>query len=427
MFNISDVADLLGIQRLTDGNSFNVVCPFCGNTEGKMNFRIVKDGKLANTYHCFKCNESGNMLTLYADLMGIYGADRYKIAYREIQSALDAGRGTKRSYAGGHEKTAVQTQEEETASLEVRNSVYHRLLEMLTLSDVHKKKLMERGLTSRQIEAFWFRSTPVHGTEGLARRLIKEGYTLAGVPGFYMNDDRNWDIAFYRKNQGILCPAYSISGAIEGFQVRLDEPYDDKKYLWLSSTNRSRGASSKSPVSFVGNPYDKTVRVTEGILKPIVAYSLSGCSFLGTPGVSQYKGLEKALSVLKDNGLETVLECYDMDKMMDIHCYGDYKTTVCCKCKEKKNRYGKEVCEVKQRKRDQIRAGCCRLYEICDRLKLNYSRKTWDQTEEGTWAGNQKGIDDYWWSCLQEKERQVEYDGMDRAVYHRGDLPPYRA
>ena len=50
MFNISDVADLLGVRRLNEGNSFNVVCPFCGNTEGKMNFRIIKDGKPANTY-----------------------------------------------------------------------------------------------------------------------------------------------------------------------------------------------------------------------------------------------------------------------------------------------------------------------------------------------------------------------------------------
>ena len=44
-FNISDVADLLGIQKLSDGNSFGVVCPFCGDTQGKMNFRIMKDNE----------------------------------------------------------------------------------------------------------------------------------------------------------------------------------------------------------------------------------------------------------------------------------------------------------------------------------------------------------------------------------------------
>lgn len=424
MFNISDVADLLGIKRLTDGNSFNVICPFCGNTEGKMNFRIIKNGKPANTYQCFKCGEHGNMLTLYADLKGLYGADRYKTAYREIKEELGKD-SSRNNYGGSSARTAVQRQEEETASLYERNRVYQRLTEILTLSDLHRKKLMDRGLTGNQIESFQFCSTPVHGTEGLARKLIKEGYSLAGIPGFYVNDNLNWDIAFYRRNQGILCPAFNISGEIEGFQIRLDEPHDDKKYLWLSSTNKKRGAGSKSPVSFVGNPCDKTVRVTEGILKTMVAHSLSGYSFLGTPGVNQYKGLEKALTVLKDHGLETVLECYDMDKFMDIRCYCDYKHSVCEKCRNQGIYYGKEVCEEKERKRNQIRAGCSRLYEICDRLNLNCIRKTWDMRADGIWAGNDKGIDDYWWSGLKKKEEQIGYDGMDRAFHHRSNLPSY--
>lgn len=425
MFNISDVANLLGIKRLTEGNSFNVVCPFCGDTRGKMNFRIVKDGELANTYHCFKCGAHGNMLTLYADLMGICGVDRYKIAYREIKTALHEGAGCRNSYDSSFTGMVTQIEEEETASLEKRSQIYQRLIEMLSLSETHRRKLMDRGLTSNQIEAFHFRSTPVHGTEGLARRLIKEGYSLAGIPGFYMNQNQNWDIALYRNNQGILCPAYSISGKIEGFQIRLDVPHDDKKYLWLSSTNKKRGAGSKSPVSFVGNPFDKTVRVTEGILKPIVAHALSGYSFLGTPGVNQYKSLEKALAVLKENGLEMVMEYFDMDKFMDIGCYGDYKSSTCGKCQNKERYYGRKICEEKRKKRDQIRAGCCRLYESCDRLNLKCIRKTWDQREDGIWAGNDKGIDDYWWSGLKKKEEQIGYDGMDRTIHHRSNLPSY--
>lgn len=425
MFNISDVSDLLGIQRLTDGNSFNVVCPFCGDTRGKMNFRIIKDGKPANTYQCYNCGAHGNMLTLYADLKGICGSDRYKVAYREIKAAIGEGGNRYGGSYTGYAGTPARTTEEETASLDVRNRVYQRLLELLSLSDAHREKLLERGLTDNQIEAFQFRSTPVHGTEGIARRLIKEGYSLAGVPGFYMNDNLNWDLAFYRKNRGILCPAYSLSGEIEGFQIRLDEPYDDRKYLWLSSVNKKRGASSKSPVSFLGDPYDKTVRVTEGILKATVAHSLSGYSFLGTPGVNQYKGLEQALSVLKANGLETVLECYDMDKFMDIRCYSDCKPSLCRMCQDRELKYGKEVCEEKLRKRDMIRAGCCRLYEICDKLHLTCIRKTWDQTEDGLWAGNDKGIDDYWWAGLKEERRRTVYDGMDRTISHRSNLPSY--
>ena len=98
-----------------------------------------------------------------------------------------------------------------------------------------------------------------------------------------------------------------------------------------------------------------------------------------------------------------VMEYFDMDKFMDIGCYGDYKSSTCGKCQNKERYYGRKICEEKRKKRDQIRAGCCRLYESCDRLKLKCIRKTWDQREDGIWAGNDKGIDDYWWSGLKKK------------------------
>lgn len=389
------MADLLGIQRLTEGNSFGVVCPFCGDARGKMNFRIDKDGKPANTYHCFCCGAKGNMLTLYAEVKGIYGSDRYKIAYREIKNCI----GEIRREQGFIRPEKIHGPEEETASLEARDAVYRRMLSLLTLSEPHRNALKKRGLNEEQMEAFQIRSTPAYGTENLARKLILEGFSLAGIPGFFVNDRRNWDVAFYRRNKGFLCPAYSVDGKIAGFQIRLDEPYEDRKYLWLSSTNKTRGAGSKSPVTFLGNPCDKVVRVTEGILKPMIAYSLSGYSFLGTPGVNQYRELEKALRALKANGLEEVQEYMDMDKFLNIRCQEDYKQDVCADCMLQ-DLYRKEgICLRKEQKRNQIREGCMKLYEICSRLELRCIRKTWDQDKAGNWLGNYKGIDDYWCFC----------------------------
>ena len=111
------------------------------------------------------------MLTLYADLKGIYGQNRYKIAYREILDAVSRGEGEKnqQGYSG-----KINGKEEEPVSLRQRDSVYRRLLELLALSDLHRKKLMERGLTKEQIEVYQFCSTPAYGTENLARKLIKE-------------------------------------------------------------------------------------------------------------------------------------------------------------------------------------------------------------------------------------------------------------
>ena len=83
-FTIAEVADLLSIRRLSDSyqDEFPVECPFCGDLRGKCSFCIRKNGELKNVYHCYHCGASGNMLTLYAELSGIYGRNRYKEAYR---------------------------------------------------------------------------------------------------------------------------------------------------------------------------------------------------------------------------------------------------------------------------------------------------------------------------------------------------------
>lgn len=91
-FTITDVGNLLGIERLSGGDdtSYNVVCPFCGDRRGKCNFVVYKDGELANVYHCFHCDAAGNMLTLYVELTGYMVLTAIK-AYHEIQKKLDLG------------------------------------------------------------------------------------------------------------------------------------------------------------------------------------------------------------------------------------------------------------------------------------------------------------------------------------------------
>lgn len=419
-FDISDVADLLGIERLTQGNSFNVVCPFCGDTRGKMNFRILKDGEPCNTYQCFNCGEHGNMLTLYAELRGIYGAGRYKASYREILKALGEGEAPRRT--GALPAASAETEGKKEPDYEARSRVYERLLGLLSLTKTHEKKLLERGFLKEQIREFQFRSTPLGGTEGIARRLLAEGYSLEGIPGFFVNGRNNWDAAFYRRNHGILCPVRDICGRLTGFQIRLDEPYDGRKYLWFSSTNKLRGTGSKSPVAFFGNPGDKTVRVTEGVLKANAAYAMSGYSFLGVPGVSQYKGLEQALIKLKELGLEEVQEYYDMDKYMPVSCARDYKEETCAECTEADSR--PLICKRKLAKRRQIQEGCRKLYEICRRLELRCIQKRWDYTGDGTWAGRLKGIDDYWWAHLKERREYGMKNEYDREPVFGSDLPP---
>ena len=90
---------------------------------------------------------------------------------------------------------------------------------------------------------------------------------LKGVPGFYMLDGK-WKVNFTPALAGILIPVMSREGYIQGFQIRLNKPIRDSKYMWFSSQGKECGSSPGSPVHFIGDdPLAKTVVLTEGCLK----------------------------------------------------------------------------------------------------------------------------------------------------------------
>lgn len=213
-FTITDVGALLGVQRLPGGdeNSYNVVCPFCGDERGKCNFIVIKNGELVNVYHCFHCGAGGNMLTLYAELNGLYGANRYQRAYWKIQEELPMGIQEYKI----RQKKVMQREKQckeklaEPADCENRDAVYR---EMLKLSFSHKADLRRRGLTETEIsrmEQLGYRSICAEDSVSIARRLIRSGCNLKGVPGFFVNRNQDWEIAFYLKNSGYLCPVWSF-------------------------------------------------------------------------------------------------------------------------------------------------------------------------------------------------------------------------
>ena len=329
------------------------------------------------------------MLTLYCELKGITGPDCFKIAYREIREQLTVGGyPLNREY----EIRKPSVMEAKTADYTKRNRVYMELLKLLNLTDRHLSLLKERGLSEEAIKRFQFRSTPVYGTEELARKLLLKDLSLSGVPGFYLNNRGNWDIAFGKKYSGYLCPVPDISGDLIGFQIRLDVPIHGRKYIWLSSAGREKGVSSSSPAAFFGNPYDKRVCVTDGVLKGLIAHEFSDRTFIGNPGVNNYRGLEQLLTVLAGNGVKEVIDYYDMDRQMKIIC--DHIEKYCDTCGLEFTKGA--VCPYKERKRNEIRKGSNRLYEMCQARSIRYRRKKWDLDSDGSWAGNFKGIDDYW-------------------------------
>ena len=186
-FHITDVAALLRLNIRRRGPDFLYVdCPLCGDHRGKLYLKTSRD-----VWHCNYCQESGGMLALYAKVYGISNAD----AYREICEALQTG-----DYAPEYQSYQNRQPQEIAQSARAPRQAIHQtlsmLFSMLSLTPKHRAHLREvRGLTDDQIERFGFKSTPPpYLCKSLTARLLKQGCTLQGVPGFYLAEDGRWTV-----------------------------------------------------------------------------------------------------------------------------------------------------------------------------------------------------------------------------------------
>lgn len=406
-FTIRDVAYLLNLRiRHKNAVSLDADCPFCGESKGKLNLNLKK-----NVFKCNRCGESGGMLSLYGK---IYGVDN-QTACKEIKDAMGKN---EQAPSCQIRKRDIAPKEPEipqspSAPDEVKHKTYSMFFSMLVLADTHRQNLLNRGFTDGQIEENGYKSTPVFGFKKLTRKLLEAGCTIKGVPGFYQDKDGEWTIHFSNKSSGFLVPVRNVDGLTVGAQIRLDHPYDGRKYIWLSSAGFFLGTSSGSPVHLAGNPGEKTIFVTEGPLKGDLAYALSGRTFGCVPGANQYANLPPFLQAMKLMGTEAVYEAYDMDKLLKTICRGDYKGSGgsfrnCTHCENyRKYLEGQKIpCEKKCVKRQNIQRGCRKLAEICRELELPAKTLTWDTDSDGDWAGNIKGVDDYLYDLEQKKIKE---------------------
>lgn len=331
-FGIMDVAQLAGLRvRRRQADSVYADCPFCGDTRGKLNLHLVK-----NVWRCNYCGAHGGMLALYAQLHHTTNT----VAYREICDALSVGeadwgmdaptRTAKPEASFGKSPASCRAAETPPQSPRADAQTIHQTLSllfaMLSLRPEHRAHLTseKRGLTDAQISKLSFKSTPSYDMcRSLTQRLLAQGCTVQGVPGFYQNGQGQWTVAFSSRATGILIPAVGIDGLLYGAQILLDVPFRDKddppekagaKYIWLSSSSKPMGTSSGSPIHFVGNPFARVIYVTEGLLKADIAHCLTGRSFAAVAGANNVRGLDAAFSVLAQNGAELIVEAHDMDK-----------------------------------------------------------------------------------------------------------------
>lgn len=389
-FDIRDVIQLLNLEvKHKNPTSWDLNCPFCGNKKGKMNVSTTK-----NVFRCNYCGESGGMLALYGNLYNLTSREAYDEIVKSLHLDLEVP-----DYPAYERKKESEPEFKNSDRANEReiHRTYTRLLEYLNLSEHHRIALTERGLTKEQIDRHRYRSTPLFSFKQLTMRLINEGYTVKGVPGFYELKEGGWSMNMSVKNYGFFIPVISIGGLIQGMQIRLDKPYEGMKYIWFSSVNKPGGVTSRSPVHFIGNPHDPVVYLTEGALKGNIAHELTKSSMLCVAGVNQYKYLPDLLMRLKENGVRQIFEAFDMDKLLRPVCRGDYSKE-CQYCKERRTN---GECYKKQRKIKNIQSGCMHVYQICKDIDLPCIRLVWDEDPQGFWRENLKGIDDYF---LEQKE-----------------------
>lgn len=383
-YDILDVVHLLRLHKRR-GNYYD--CPFCGDTKGRLNIHPAK-----NVFRCNRCDRSGGMLQLYADLHNL----TYREANQEIREALN--KGEYREAQQAKKKAQAEPEQSKLAPLEVRHRTYKEMLELLPLYEIHKENLLGRGLTMEQIEERRYRSVPLYGLHKLAGSLLERGCELEGVPGFYQDDTGRWTMNFKAKNSGFLVPVESVDGNIQACQIRLDQPWDNNKYLWLSSAGYPGGTSSGSPVHVIGDPDAETVYLTEGGLKGSIAHYLSGNTFICAAGVNMYRSVRPVLEELQHRKMKRLVETYDMDKKLKTDCDRQYH-----KCSQCQAQGEQETCPYKMEKRRIIQNACGKVYGICRELSLPVTRMVWDQDSDGDWAGKIKGIDDYYYAKRAEK------------------------
>lgn len=130
------------------------------------------------------------------------------------------------------------------ADVEIRDMVYREFLSMLKLENQHKDRLRNMGFLDSSIQEELYRSVP---KSRIKRRLIgnslSKKYNLAGIPGFYQEEDFAW---YFSRMDGFFVPIYDLNGYIQGLSIHLDKPFNNTSDIWFSSSNKINGTSARN-------------------------------------------------------------------------------------------------------------------------------------------------------------------------------------
>ena len=284
--SMADIIPLIGLPEPNHGqNAYNVTCPCCdeGGRKKHLNINLEK-----NVFRCPRCGFSGGIFDLYAFYAGIDRRKARETLLARLNIADATVKGTEHERRRKVEKKCIECP---ITDIDARHETYCALLSKLKLASDHQQNLRNRGFSDVHIHELGYKTMPVMGFTAIAKQLHRDGYYLSGVPGFFHNDKGEW--TFIREKRGILIPARTPDGKIQGLQLRIDDTQKGK-FRWISSVGKQDGCKAECWTHISGKP-SETVILTEGPMKADAIHFLTGNTVIAIPGVNSLNHLQETL------------------------------------------------------------------------------------------------------------------------------------
>ena len=269
--SMADIIPLIGLPEPSHGqNAYNVTCPCCdeGGRKKHLNINLEK-----NVFRCPRCGFSGGIFDLYAFYAGIDRRKARETLLARLNIADATVKGTEHERRRKVEKKSIECP---ITDIDARHETYCALLSKLKLASDHQQNLRNRGFSDAHIHELGYKTMPVMGFTAIAKQLHRDGYYLSGVPGFFHNDKGEW--TFIREKRGILIPARTPDGKIQGLQLRIDDTQKGK-FRWISSVGKQDGCKAECWTHISGKPSLRCQHLSVGTKKVILLFrQRPGCS-----------------------------------------------------------------------------------------------------------------------------------------------------
>ena len=367
-FDFDDVLQINGLATIGKNKKRDISCPFCDDK--KKHMQIVNQPPKV-VFRCNRCGEGGGILDFHQKINNL---PNRKEALKDIQSRLNLSQDDKKARIVEYKRAKVK-EESPTLPLNERDRRYNKMLENLYLDNEHKDKLLQRGLTPEFVRQRKYRTLLSSSRDRfeLGSKIMKDDCKY--LPGFVFTNN-----GWYQRwlgDSGILLPVRSLSGKLQGFQIRLDNPDKaGRKYCAFSSADQLYGGRMETythiacDFKFNENrkvvpdikPNVTSIKLTEGCLKADVYYCLTGEPMLAVLGVNSIGHLKQTLLELRRiyPNINVVEDCFDMDYLDNPN----------------------------------VQKASERLIKMLDEIGFSYVRRQWDKRF--------KGVDDFAYAYLRK-------------------------